>query len=116
MIKTTISPTRSRPSHKAPNLAVGTAADLEEDGEAEACPEDVVEDVACDKEDVPCVVGGWPSAVVRTGSAANWADTPDELVQAEFGDPTPATKFTCMHCSSQGRVRKASHIEHNPGR
>jgi hypothetical protein len=61
----------------------------------------VADDVVFGVADVPAAVGVWPSTVARLGSAANWADTPDELVQAEFGDPTPATKFTCMHYSSQ---------------
>ena len=70
-IKTTISPVRSRPAHEASNPAIGTAVDLERDGEVEACPKDVADNVACAKEDVLCAVGVWLSAVARTGSATN---------------------------------------------
>jgi hypothetical protein len=45
---------------------------------------------------VLCAVAVAPNALDRTGSAAKFADTPDEL--EHFVEPVPATKFTCMHC------------------
>ena len=85
---------------------------MEGDVEAEVCAEDVAEDGVFGTADVAAAVVVWPLTVARLGSVANWADTPDELVQAEFGDPTPATKFTCMHYGL--RVRNASYTEGHP--
>lgn len=95
------SPVRRRPPITVPNSLLGVAADLEVD--EEAGPVVVGDPVAC-------APGDCPSAVARTGSAENWADTPEELVQlVALGVPTPVTKFTCMHCVGNG-VRKRHYI------
>lgn len=73
-------------------LVVKIAAELDSDGE------DGDEDVG---EDVPCVEEGEElpglSMAVRASSEANWADTPEELVQVDGGVPFPSTKFTTIH-------------------
>jgi hypothetical protein len=71
------------------------------DGDDEGCDEVVgdgvlpcVEDPVGDgeAEDPPLL-----SMPERVLSEANWADTPEELVQEDGGVPCPATKFTGMH-------------------
>jgi hypothetical protein len=74
----------------------GVPADL---GIAEVA-EGLAEDVWF-ADEVAVAVGIWPSTVARTGSAIKFADTPEEFVHAELWDPTPATKFTCMHCRAK---------------
>jgi hypothetical protein len=99
------SPAKS-PFFTNPKLIVLIASDLE--GDVEAGAEDVGEDVPFED--------AVPSAGGSSLSDANWAETPEELVQVDGGVPFPVTKFTAMHCSSERRVRKASHTVHGSGR
>ena len=104
--KPATSPTRISPPLKASIFLVGSAADFE--GVGEGCAVEDVPDATVDdaEDDVEAAdeVTDWPSAESRTGSAMKVADTPEELLQVdEEGVPTPATKFTAMHCTKRGR-------------
>jgi hypothetical protein len=92
-------------------LIVRIASDLE--GDVEAGAEDVgVEDVPFAVEEEVAA----PSAAESVLSDANWAETPEELVQVDGGVPIPATKFTAIHCRLERRVRTSSHTVHESGR
>jgi hypothetical protein len=74
---------------------------------------DGVEEGDWSADEAAVAVGVWPSAVARIGSAANCAETPDEFVQAEFGEPTPDMKFTCIHCRRKDKVSNWPRLELN---
>ena len=78
-------------------LAIEAAAPLDVDaagcdvvGDEVLCNEE--EDGVCDADDEDPL-----STEVSVLSLANWAETPEELVQMDGGVPFPATKFTDIH-------------------
>jgi hypothetical protein len=114
--KTARSPAIRKPPVTVSNLVVGRAADLEGDGEAGA-EDDIAgaEDAVCGVEDEDD--GESPSAAARVGSGIKSAETPEELKHVvDVGVPTPSTKFTAMHCSWEGKMRKVSYIARKSGR
>jgi len=98
-MRTASSPATRSPPVTVPNRVAETAADLVADAEGEDDVADVaggLEDVA--EDDDPDEDAAKPSACESTLSAWYEAETPDELLHvAEFGVPTPETKFTAMH-------------------